>query len=232
MITGNNDFLIKQFREDINKKYKITDLGPVFSLLGIKVTWDLVEKTISLSQQAYIEAIITKFNFDDLKPSSTPMDPCAPLSKSQSPTKLEDIAKMRNVPYREAVGSLMYTAMGARPDITFAMLMVAQYSENPGWKHWEAVKRIFHYLLGTKKVGIDLWRGGERSSGVHGHRWGIARPQKSHFWLCIYGRQRGYVLVFQEARISNVINNRSRVRCRYSCCQRSHMASLLTHRTL
>ena len=114
MVTGNNTALIKQFKEDINKKYKITDLGPVYSLLGIKVTQDLAEKTISLSQQAYIEAIITKFNFDDLKPCATPMDPSAPLSKSQSPTKLEEISKMRNVPYREAVGSLMYAAMGTR----------------------------------------------------------------------------------------------------------------------
>ena len=41
MITGNNDTLIKQFKEDINKKYKITDLGPVFSCWGSKSlrTW-------------------------------------------------------------------------------------------------------------------------------------------------------------------------------------------------
>ena len=78
------------------------------------------------------------------------MDPSAPLSKSQSPVKLDDIAKMRNIPYREAVGSLMYAAMGTRPDIAFATSTVAQYSDNPGWKYWEAVKKIFHYLSGMK----------------------------------------------------------------------------------
>ena len=114
---------------------------------------------ISLSQQAYVKVIITKFNFDDLKPSSIPMDPSAPLLKSQSPTKLDDIAKMRNVPYREAMGSLMYAAMGTRLDITFATSTMAQYSENLGWKHWEAVKRIFCYLLGMKN--LDLTYGGE-----------------------------------------------------------------------
>ena len=45
----------------------------------------------------------------------------------------------------------MYAAMGTRPDIASAMLTVAQYLDNLGWKHWEAVKRIFHYLLETKK---------------------------------------------------------------------------------
>ena len=160
IVTGNNVALIKQFKEEMNKKYKITNLGPVYSLLGIKVTRDLVEKTISLSQQAYVEAIITKFNFDNLKPSSTPMDPSAPLTKSQSPTKLDDISKMRNVPYREAVGSLMYAAMGTRPDIAFTTSTMAQYLQNPGWKHWKAVKQNFHYLLGTKK--LELTYGGEK----------------------------------------------------------------------
>jgi hypothetical protein len=159
MVTGNNVSLIKKFKEDMNAKYKLTDLGPVNWLLGIKIGRDLVNKTISLSQLAYIEAIITRFNFDDLKACATPMDPSAPLSKSQSPIKLEDIAKMCNVPYREAVGSLMYAAMGTRPDIAFATSTVAQYSENPGWKHWEAVKRIFRYLMGTKN--LQLTYGGD-----------------------------------------------------------------------
>ena len=87
------------------------------------------------------------------------MDPAVPLSTSQSPSKLEDIARMRNIPYREAVGSLMYAAMGTRPDIAFTISTVAQFSENPGWVHWEAVKRIFKYLLGTKKLELTY---GER----------------------------------------------------------------------
>ena len=57
---------------------------------------------------------------------------------------------MRNIPYREAVGSLIYATMGTRPDIAFTTSTVAQYSDNLGWKHWEAVKKIFHYLSGMK----------------------------------------------------------------------------------
>jgi len=71
------------------------------------------------------------------------MDPSAPLLKSQSPTTLTEIAKMKNVPYREAVGSLMYAAMGTRPDIAFVTSTVAQFFENLGQAHWEVVKRIF-----------------------------------------------------------------------------------------
>jgi hypothetical protein len=100
------------------------------------------------------------FNFDDLKPSDIPMDPSAQLLVSQCPTKLEDLARMQNVPYREAVGSLMYAAMGTWPDIMFAMSTVSQFSHNTGWEHWEAVKRIFCYLKGTKK--LELVYGGDK----------------------------------------------------------------------
>jgi hypothetical protein len=160
MVTGSSKALIHKFKVEMDKKYKLTDLGTANWLLGIKISRDLANKTLSLSQHAYIDAIISRFNFDDMKPSSIPIDPAVPLSKSQSPSKLEDIAKMRNIPYREAVGSLMYAAMGTRPDIAFATSTVAQFSENPGWVHWEAVKRIFKYLLGTKK--LELTYGGDQ----------------------------------------------------------------------
>ena len=158
-VTGSSILHIERFKSEMNEKYKLTDMGPASWLLGIKISRDFANKTLSLSQHAYIDAIITRFNFNDLKPLATPIDPAVPLSKSQGPSKLEEIAKMKNVPYREAVGSLMYAAMGTRPDIAFATSTVAQFSDNPGWVHWEAVKRIFRYLLGTKK--LKLVYGGE-----------------------------------------------------------------------
>jgi hypothetical protein len=68
---------------------------------------------------------------------------------------------MANVPYRVAVGSLMYVSMGTCPDITFATLTVAQFLENPGWEHLEALKRIFRYLKGTKDLRL-VYGGEER----------------------------------------------------------------------
>ena len=60
---------------------------------------------------------------------------------------------MRDIPYHEAVGSLMYASLGTRPDISFAVQTVSRFSTKPGWAHWESVKRIFCYLKGTN----DLW---------------------------------------------------------------------------
>lgn len=46
---------------------------------------------------------------------------------------------MRDKPYSEAVGSLMYAMLGTRPDISFAVTTLARFAKNPGPVHWEAV---------------------------------------------------------------------------------------------
>ena len=52
----------------------------------------------------------------------------------------------------------MYASITTRPDITFAVSTLSQYLENPGEVHWEAVKRVFRYLSGTKEVALTYGR--------------------------------------------------------------------------
>jgi hypothetical protein len=164
-VTGSNAKLIADFKRDIATRYKLTDLGPISSLLGMKVTRDRHARTISFSHESYIDAILTKYNFVDLKPCSIPMDPNIPLSRSHSPKTPAESATMRNIPYREAVGSLMHLAVGTRPDIAFAVSTVAQFSADPGLPHWEAVKKIFRYLAGSKKLALTF---GDGKRGLEG----------------------------------------------------------------
>lgn len=56
---------------------------------------------------------------------------------------------MRSVPYLQAVGALMYLAVASRPDIAYAVGVLARFSKNPGLLHWKAVKHLFRYLKGT-----------------------------------------------------------------------------------
>ena len=47
----------------------------------------------------------------------------------------------------------MYATLGTRPDICSAIQTVSKFNNKPGLAHWEAVKRIFKYLIGTR----NLW---------------------------------------------------------------------------
>jgi len=113
----------------------------------------------------YIESILAKYNFADFKPCSIPMDPNAPLSASQSPKTPAEATFMKNIPYCEAVGSLMHLAIGTQLDIAFAVSTVVQLGANPGMAHWDAVKCIYCYLVGTKKLALTFR---SRKQGLEG----------------------------------------------------------------
>jgi len=81
------------------------------------------------------------------------MDTSIRLTTAQSPSTTAEFVQMRDVPYHEAVGLLMYAALGTCPDVAFAVQTVSRFSTKPGSTHWEAVKRIFRYLKGM----TDLW---------------------------------------------------------------------------
>ena len=131
-VTGSSLLLVKAFKAETGSRFRITDLGPISWLLGMHVTRDRSSRTISISQEPYIEVILTKYNFADDKPVSTPMDPHVTLMHRQIPQIAAEITWMCQVPYHAALGSLMYLATGSRPDISFATSLLAQFMENPG----------------------------------------------------------------------------------------------------
>ena len=48
----------------------------------------------------------------------------------------------------------MYASVATHPDITHAISALSRFLDNPGSTHWEAVKRVFHYLAGTKHFAL------------------------------------------------------------------------------
>ena len=68
---------------------------------------------------------------------------------------------MRLIPYREAIGSLMFLSTRTRPDIATALNILAKHNACPHPIHWKGVKRIFRYLQGSINEGIYL-QGAER----------------------------------------------------------------------
>ena len=59
---------------------------------------------------------------------------------------------MASIPYASAVGALQYLATCTRPDISYTVSQLAQFSSCAGMQHWAAVKHLFRYL----KAAMDL----------------------------------------------------------------------------
>eukprot|EP00171_Calliarthron_tuberculosum_P022755 IDg22755t1 len=100
---------------------------------------------------AYAHKIIDRFNMADSKSCATPMEL---QSYKESSIVPEDSNASKDIPYRQAISSIMYLALGTRPDISFAVGRLAQYCNSPLQSHWKAVKRILRYINGTKNLGL------------------------------------------------------------------------------
>ena len=66
---------------------------------------------------------------------TTPLDPEVKLSKDQAPQNDEEHQQMKNILYSQLVGALMYLAIATRPDIAYAVGVLACFSSNPGSAH-------------------------------------------------------------------------------------------------
>lgn len=80
-------------------------------------------------------------------PVSTPVN-------NQQHLGVPNVKKNVSFPYREAVGSLMYLALGTRPDIAFAVSLISRFVDCADEVHVTAVKRVLKYLRGTQNYGI------------------------------------------------------------------------------
>jgi hypothetical protein len=100
-------------------------------------------------------------------PINIPANPNRRLKPEMSPKTEEERSRMKKVPYRECIGSLMYLMAMTRPDIAFSVNQVAAYVSDPGEEHWSAVNDILAYLRRT--IHHDICYGDCHNSTLLGY---------------------------------------------------------------
>ena len=58
------------------------------------------------------------------------------------------------ISYLSVIGALMYHVNCTKPDIAFAMNLLARHSADPTRRHWTGAKCILRYLNGIKDIGL------------------------------------------------------------------------------
>lgn len=144
LIFYKNSKELEKLKKFLNTEFMMKDLGEARSCLGIKITQGT--NFIELDQTTYIKEIIHRFGMDGCKPVGTPRDTNQKLSVNDVN---ETNSVVGQVPYQEAIGSLLFLTQATRPDIAFAVNDVSRFNLNHSNVHWQAVKRIFRYLSGT-----------------------------------------------------------------------------------
>eukprot|EP00253_Pinus_taeda_P031978 PITA_31978 len=145
IFSGNDDYLIEDFKTVMKEEFEMTDMGLLRYFLGIEV--DQNENGIFISQARYVNEVLGRFNMQECKVAITPMIMGLKLSKEDNNKDFDPIL------YKSIVGNLMYLTT-TRSDIMFAVSLISRFMERPKEAHWQAAKRILRYVKGTKRFGI------------------------------------------------------------------------------
>lgn len=64
-----------RFKQLISKQFEMEDLGECKSFLGMRVSRNHTNRTITLTQDSYIRNILIEYGMEDCQPVTTPMVP-------------------------------------------------------------------------------------------------------------------------------------------------------------
>ena len=108
----------------------------------------------------------------------TPINIPLPAGIQYQPASEEEHKAVSSYPYLEAVGSLMYTMLGTRPDVCSAVRSLAPFAATFGHIHINGLKHIMRYLAGTMNRGIMYTMGGEDLIGYTNVDWANDRTNR------------------------------------------------------
>jgi Reverse transcriptase (RNA-dependent DNA polymerase) len=153
-------------KKQLSKMYTVKDLGEAEYFLVVKIERET--STVKLTQTSYVKSVHDRTGILECKPAQTPMSDPVSLMITQPRTEAE-VSQMKDVPFREAIGLVLYIAMRTRPDIAVAVSILLKHVQEPRPAHWEGVKRILRYLKGTMTQGLQYESvpGEQNSLSIH-----------------------------------------------------------------
>ena len=175
--------------------------GELDWILGMRVTRNRTLRTICLDQSLYVSSLCFRFGMDRCETTSTPASPSESLTSLLCPSSEEERAAVADFPYRSFVGAFFHAVNGTRPDIAFAVNVLARFVNNPGKVHVQAAKRVLRYLSGTANYGIRFVRSqGPLVFGLTDADWaGDQENRRSTLGLRVLHGGRTHLLGFTQA---------------------------------
>ncbi|CAI7919727.1 unnamed protein product [Closterium sp. NIES-54] len=151
-------------KSELQTRHTCTELGELTSYLGLRITWDRAQCTITLTQPYMVQQVLQCFGFTYSSPQSTPL----PTGHSLSAPPLDESIEPTG-PYPQHVGCLMYLMTCTRHDLAYPLSLLARYVASGRHQkvHWDAAKRVLRYPCSTSGMGLVL--GGRARVVLTGH---------------------------------------------------------------
>jgi len=130
---------IEEASSYLKSEFEMKVLGKTKYCLGLQI--EHTHEGILVHQSAYTKKVLNKFNMKDVYPLRTPMaGRSLDVEKDIFRPKEENVKVLGSeYPYLSAIGALMYLANGSKPDIVFAVNLLARFNSAPTLRHWKGI---------------------------------------------------------------------------------------------
>jgi hypothetical protein len=158
---------IKATLDMLKTHYTIRELdGQINKYVGMKIEYSKDRRTVTLSQEAFIDNILETHGMANCNSSKVPAAE-KPVQPPDEPMTEEEAEFMKNktVAYLSIIGALMYLLRATRPDIAFSVGYLSRFVNNPRKVHWTALMKILRYLKGTKSWGLRYTKSSKLDNG-------------------------------------------------------------------
>ena len=108
----------------------------------------IIEDKILLSEPQHVHPL--PMNPDTV--FNCQIEKATPLTDSE-----QCIEKEYGLSYHQGIGELIYAMVTCRPDISFPLIKLSQYSAKPAEIHFVALRQLYCYLRDTPTEGIYYW---------------------------------------------------------------------------
>ena len=108
---------VNKLKSLLSKGFDMKDLGAAKKILGMEIHRDRASGRLWLSQYSYVKRVLERFNMNDAKLVSTPLENHFKLFTNQCPKTDDELKDMSKISYATAVGCLMYVMVCTRPDL-------------------------------------------------------------------------------------------------------------------
>ena len=191
LLVGADIQVIESIKQKLMKRFKMTDMGDVSLVLGMQVTRDRQQKTITISQENYTRSILEKFGMADCKPVSTPGFGQELSTNQPEQTLLNEEETQR---FQAITGSVMYLAQITRYVVMYSTCQLARAMSKPSKVHMGAAKHLLRYLAGTLDFSLVYKKGGFKLTAFSDSNWGN-NPDNGKSTSC-------YIMMFCKAPVS------------------------------
>ncbi len=127
LLFSNSTVMLSKEKKSIGTRFNVEDFGEVNHVLGMLVQRERESRTLTISQPKYLEGILKRFNMEQCKPVSTPMEQGRQfheLPENESPVNVQE--------YQRIIGCLTYATTATRPDLASAVSVLSKYMSRPG----------------------------------------------------------------------------------------------------